>query len=110
MTELEKIKILKANGWHQYYSNTHWVNPKIFEYMYTMKRMYFGNEYTNYQNTVDEAYSIYLECQKSIADKEYLALVNKYESKLDSNGKYLKQHDNPDCDEYYDKDYDLTKD
>lgn len=58
LSQEDRINVLKANGWYQYYSKTHWVHADIFKYMEKMKRMYFGNDHTNYQYTVDEAYEV----------------------------------------------------
>lgn len=64
MTESKKIEVLKANGWHQYYSKTHWVHEDIKLFFERDKTMYFGSvDYTNYQMSVDEAYNLYLKYQ-----------------------------------------------
>ena len=66
LNEVEKIEVLKANGWHQYYSKTHWVHEDIKLFLERVKRLYFGmQDYTNYQMNVDEAYNLYLKCQKN---------------------------------------------
>lgn len=66
MLEQDKIKVLKANGWHQYYSNTHWVHEDVKLFLEKVRRLYWGgSDYTNYQMNVDEAYELYLKCQKN---------------------------------------------
>lgn len=66
LTEQQKIDVLKANGWHQYYSKTHWVHKDIKLLLERAKRMCFGmQDYTNYQMNVDEAYDLYYKYQKN---------------------------------------------
>lgn len=66
MTEKEKINILEANGWHQYYSKTHWVHKDIKLFLERVRRLYWGmSDYTNYQMNTDEAYDLYLKCENS---------------------------------------------
>lgn len=64
MTREEKIKVLEQNGWHQYYVDTHYVHEKICDYFDKTGRYYYGCDYTNYQMSVEEAYNLYLKCQK----------------------------------------------
>lgn len=64
LSRQDKIAVLEAHGWHQYYTNTHYVHTSICDFFDATGRYYYGREYTNYQMTVDEAYELYLTCQK----------------------------------------------
>ena len=59
LIEDEKTRILKENGWYQYYSETHFVHEKICSFFEKLGIMYFGKEHTNYQHTLEEAWNIY---------------------------------------------------
>lgn len=60
--KINKAKILKDHGWHQFYSNTHWVHKEIKDLFEKDNKIYLGTvDYTNYQMTLDEAFEL---CKK----------------------------------------------
>ena len=50
MSEEEKIKFLESHGWHTYYNDNYWVNPKTI----TNPN---AQDYTNYGLSLEEAYA-----------------------------------------------------
>lgn len=59
MSREDKIKFLEQHGWHQWYSQTHYVHQNIFEFFEKSDKPYWGSvDYTNYQMSVDEAYDL----------------------------------------------------
>jgi len=54
----KEILELKSKGWYQYYSSTHWVHPRIFDYLNKFGGGFFGKDHTNFQYTIAQALEI----------------------------------------------------
>ena len=64
MTRQDKIEVLEANGWYQWYSTTHYVHPDIFDFYEKLGTRYWRTDHTNYQESVDDAYKIHTTLNK----------------------------------------------